>query len=223
MPDFNAEQIVKTFQTPAETLRILDGVDLQLDRGQNVAIVGESGSGKSTLLHVAGTLDSPTSGKVTLLDQSTDAMSERQLATFRNRNVGFIFQQHHLLPQLTATENVLIPLLADGAAGKEDIERAVGLLESVGLQDRLNHRPAVLSGGECQRVAVARALIRDPVLLLADEPTGSLDAENATAIGELLIAVQQRTNAMLICVTHSGALAKTFERTMRLERGKLVE
>ena len=222
MPDFIAEQIVKTFQTPAETLRILDGVDLQLDRGQNVAITGESGSGKSTLLHIAGTLDTPTSGSVTLLDQSTDGMSEKRLAAFRNRHVGFIFQQHHLLPQLTATENVLIPLLADGAANRDDIDRAIGLLESVGLQDRLQHRPSVMSGGECQRVAVARALIRDPVLLLADEPTGSLDGENAAAIGELLIAVQQRTNAILICVTHSDSLANTFERALRLERGKLV-
>lgn len=222
MADFAAKEIVKEFKTPSQDLRILDGVSLELNRGDNVAIVGESGSGKSTFLHIVGTLDEATSGTVELLDQNVSGLKENQLAAHRNKNVGFIFQQHHLLPQLSALDNVLIPTLATGKPDGEKIERARSLLESVGLADRMTHKPGLLSGGEQQRVAVARALICEPVLLLADEPTGSLDAANAEALGALLLKVQQDSNAMLICVTHSEKLASVFARTLRLESGKFV-
>lgn len=220
MADFAAAEIVKEFATPAEPLRILSGVSLELDRGQNVAVVGESGSGKSTFLHIVGTLDQPTSGTVTLAGEQPLLYAGRQLAQFRNQQIGFIFQQHHLLPQLTALENVLVPAIATGRADQETVARAEHLLEKVGLADRQTHQPGVLSGGERQRVAVARALIQSPTLLLADEPTGSLDQANAESIGELLVEVQADT--ILICVTHSERLAESFQRRVRLERGQFV-
>ena len=222
MADFAANNIVKEFETPAQTLRILDGVSLELDRGQNVAIVGESGSGKSTFLHIIGSLDAATSGSVKLLGAEVSELSEDQLAKHRNENVGFVFQQHHLLPQLSALDNVLIPTLATGKPDAATVERAKALLNSVGLADRMTHKPGLLSGGEQQRVAVARALICDPVLLLADEPTGSLDSSNAEALGELLLKVQEESNAIMICVTHSAKLANKFAKTVRLESGKFV-
>jgi len=220
--DFAATDIVKEFETPAQTLRILDGVSLELNRGENVAIVGESGSGKSTFLHIVGTLDEATSGKVEVLGQDVTALSEKEIASHRNTNVGFIFQQHHLLPQLSALNNVLVPTLATGKPDDAKIERAKELLDAVGLADRMSHKPGLLSGGEQQRVAVARALIGEPALLLADEPTGSLDSANAESLGELLLKVQAESNAMLICVTHSTRLAGIFSKTIRLENGKFV-
>ena len=220
MADFSANNIVKDFETPGQNLRILDGVSLELNRGDNVAIVGESGSGKSTFLHIVGTLDQPTSGTVQLLGTETTTLAGDALAGHRNQNIGFVFQQHHLLPQLSALNNVLVPLLASGKPTSEETGRAKSLLESVGLADRMEHRPAALSGGEQQRVAVARAMICDPVLILADEPTGSLDSQNAAALGELLLAVQQE--AILICVTHSDKFASDFSKTIRLESGSFV-
>jgi lipoprotein-releasing system ATP-binding protein len=222
MADFSAKDIVKEFSTPAEPLRILDGISLELNRGDNIAIVGESGSGKSTFLHIAGTLDEPTSGEVQLLGNRTTQMPEKELAAHRNKNIGFVFQQHHLLPQLTALDNVLVPTLADGKPDGSTVDRAKSLLESVGLANRMTHRPGLLSGGEQQRVAVARALIFEPALLLADEPTGSLDAKNADSLGELLLSVQAASNAILICVTHSQKLASVFSKTVRLESGKFA-
>lgn len=222
MADFAAIDIVKEFETPSQKLRILDGVSLELNRGDNVAIVGESGSGKSTFLHIVGSLDEATSGAVELLGQTVSDLNEGQLAKYRNENVGFIFQQHHLLPQLSALDNVLVPTLAIGKPGAETIERAKELLNSVGLADRMTHKPGLLSGGEQQRVAVARALIGEPALLLADEPTGSLDRSNAQGLGELLLQVQEQSNAILVCVTHSSKLAETFSKTLRLENGKFV-
>lgn len=222
MADFAAIDIVKEFETPSQKLRILDGVSLELNRGDNVAIVGESGSGKSTFLHIVGSLDEATSGSVELLGQTVSDLNEGQLAKYRNENVGFIFQQHHLLPQLSALDNVLVPTLAIGKPGAETIERAKELLNSVGLADRMTHKPGLLSGGEQQRVAVARALIGEPALLLADEPTGSLDRSNAQGLGELLLQVQEQSNAILVCVTHSSKLAETFSKTLRLENGKFV-
>ena len=220
--DFVASDIVKEFATPAGPLRILDGVSLELSKGDNVAVLGESGSGKSTFLHIAGTLDTPTSGSVSLLGEDPASFGEKQLAAFRNKRIGFIFQQHHLLPQLSALENVLIPAIAEGRPSTEMIDRAKSLLEQVGLADRMTHRPGVLSGGERQRVAVARALIGQPALVLADEPTGSLDAANAAAIGELLLEMPQQSDSVLICVTHSEKLATGFARKVRLENGKFV-
>lgn len=223
MADFIAHNIVKEFATLNQPLRILDGVSVELDRGENLAVIGPSGSGKSTFLHIAGTLDEPTSGTVSLLGNDLNQIGAQQLADFRNRNIGFVFQEHHLLPQLSALENVLIPVLAQGKTDTESVERARMLLERVGLADRFDHRPAALSGGERQRVAVARALIRSPALILADEPTGSLDPSNADKIGEILLDLQKQDNTILICVTHSGKLASAFQKQVRLENGKFVE
>ena len=222
MSDFVASNIVKQFPTGSEPLTILDGVDLELNRGDQVAILGESGSGKSTFLHIAGTLDQPTSGTVSLFDQTISDLPNKKLAAFRSQHVGFIFQQHHLLPQLSALENVLVPTLAGGSSSPEQLETAKSLLESVGLSDRMDHRPALLSGGECQRVAVARALINEPALILADEPTGSLDEENSAMIGGLLLEIQPAEPAILICVTHSQSLASMFGRTIELKHGKFA-
>jgi len=220
MPDFIANQVVKEFATGNESLRILDGVNVELDRGQNLAIVGPSGSGKSTFLHLAGTLDRPTSGSINLMGTEVSSLTENQLPAFRNEQIGFVFQEHHLLPQLTALENVLLPTLATGKSSQAQRDRASELLDQVGLADRAQHLPAALSGGERQRVAVARALINEPVLLLADEPTGSLDQENADKIGQLLLDLQSASNTILICVTHSDRLAQRFDRQVSLQNGK---
>ena len=222
MADFVAQDIVKEFETPTEPLRILDGVSVELNRGENLAVVGPSGSGKSTFLHIAGTLDSATSGGVTLLGEDVGRVHPNKIADFRNKHIGFVFQEHHLLPQLSALENVLIPILAQGPTDSAAVERAKMLLERVGLADRANHRPAALSGGERQRVAVARALIRTPVLLLADEPTGSLDPHNAEKIGEILLDLQKQDDTILICVTHSQKLADTFQKQATIQSGKFV-
>jgi len=222
MPDFVASAVTKEFETPTGSLRILDGISAELERGQNMAVIGDSGSGKSTFLHIAGTLDSPSSGNVCLIGNDLTELDENQLAHFRNENIGFIFQEHHLLPQLTALENVLLPIVATGATDSDSIKRAKDLLDSVGLSDRLGHRPAALSGGERQRVAVARALIREPILLLADEPTGSLDQANAEKTGQLLLDLQNQHNMILICVTHSSKLASVFQNKSRLVDGRLA-
>ena len=222
MGDFVATEIVKQFPTPAEPLVILDGVNVSLNRGQSLAVVGPSGSGKSTFLQIAGTLDQPTSGTIDLLGQRLNELKNRRLAEFRNHNLGFIFQDHHLLPQLSALENVLVPAVAQHSADQAAVERATDLLQRVGLGERASHRPAELSGGERQRVAVARALINDPVLILADEPTGSLDPNSADVVGTLLLELQAERDSILICVTHSRELAATFEQTVRLENGKFV-
>lgn len=221
MTDLVAEHIAKQYPTRAEPLRVLRDVNLELSLGQNLAVVGPSGSGKSTLLHVIGTLDPPSGGSVILEDSNPYTLSEPELAHFRNQHIGFVFQDHYLLPQLTVMENVLIPVLAEGAPGAAEQERAHDLLTRVGLQNRLDHRPAELSGGERGRVAVARALIRRPRLVLADEPTGNLDHTNAMMIGRLLIELQQQENAMLIVVTHSRELADLLDQRMQLDDGSL--
>ena len=223
MADFEAQQIVKEFETAAGPLRILDDVSVSLNRGENLAVIGPSGSGKSTFLHIAGTLDQPTTGTVTLQGENPTGLSEPDLARFRNQKIGFVFQEHHLLPQLTALENVLIPVIANGPASGEAVDRGKSLLESVGLAERMQHRPATLSGGERQRVAVARALICEPVLLLADEPTGSLDQKNAESIGRLLLQLQEENLAILICVTHSEKLAELFAKRVEVQNGKFVD
>jgi lipoprotein-releasing system ATP-binding protein len=215
--------LTKDYPTRAEPLRVLRGISLELSPGENVAVVGPSGSGKSTLLHIVGTLDAPTSGEVSLNDVNPFDLHERELARFRNENIGFIFQEHHLLPQLSVLENTLIPAIAQHGPGAETVARARDLLERVGLGKRLEHRPAELSGGERQRVAVARALLNQPALLLADEPTGSLDRSNATAVGKLLLDLQQQENTMLIVVTHSMDLAGLLQRQLELDEGRLVE
>ncbi|MEE2827232.1 MAG: ABC transporter ATP-binding protein [Planctomycetota bacterium] len=222
MADFLAKNITKDFDTPEGPLRILDGVSVELDRGQSLAIVGPSGSGKSTFLHIAGTLDRASSGELTLQGVDPNEFSNPQLARYRNENIGFVFQEHYLLPQLTALENVLVPAVARGAVPEELRERAESLLAQVDFADRRDHRPSALSGGERQRVAVARALLMEPVLLLADEPTGSLDQKSAERVGQLLLELQKTGNQILICVTHSERLAGKFEAQVSLENGQFL-
>ena len=187
-----------------------------------MAVVGPSGSGKSTFLHIAGTLDSPTGGHLSVRGTDPAGFSNQQLAHFRNEHIGFVFQEHHLLPQLSALENVMVPVVATGRVSAERRDRARSLLEKVGLTDRMDHRPASLSGGERQRVAVARALVMEPILPLADEPTGSLDQKNAELIGGLLLELQKTGDTILICVTHSDRLAGNFDRRVIVENGKFV-
>ena len=217
-----AENIVKEYPTPREPLRVLDGVSFTLQRGENLAILGPSGSGKSTLLSILGTLEPPTAGSIRLAGEDPYALGEAALSAFRSRRVGFVFQDHHLLPQCTVLENVLVPFLADGAATQADQERATKLLARVGLAERLTHRPAELSGGERQRVAIARSLVREPMLVLADEPTGNLDRTTAQSITELLLELQAERDAILIVVTHSTALAAALKKRMELDAGRLV-
>jgi len=218
-----AHDITRSFQTRAEPLVVLRGVSLELSPGENLAIVGPSGSGKSTLLYILGTLDRPTSGTLRLDDQDPLALGEKQLAAFRNERIGFVFQDHHLLPQLSVLENTLIPAIAQGAASAEAIKRAKMLLDRVGLTPRLDHRPAELSGGERQRVALARALVNRPALLLADEPTGNLDRTTAAAVAKLLLELQAEEQTMLIAVTHSLELAGQMQQKLELDDGRLVD
>jgi len=202
-------------------LAVLVEASLEMERGESAAVLGPSGSGKSTLLAILGTLDRPTAGALELEGLAPFQLSEPELAAFRSRNVGFVFQEHHLLPQCSVLENVLVPLLADGAASAEDVTRAGKLIDRVGLGERRNHRPAELSGGERQRAALARALIRNPTLLLADEPTGNLDRSTAAAMVELMLELQQEHNAILVAVTHSQALAERMQRRYELDGGRL--
>jgi lipoprotein-releasing system ATP-binding protein len=223
VPDLIVDHVAKEYPTRGEPLVVLRDISFELSAGENVAILGPSGCGKSTLLHLIGTLDEPTSGTIKLRGENPFSMNEAQLAHFRNRNIGFVFQDHHLLPQLSVLENVLVPTLAEGSPTDEQIERARDLIDRVGLTDRIEHRPAELSGGERQRVAAARALIQNPILLLADEPTGSLDRTNAQAIGNLLLELQRQENTMLIVVTHSLELANQMSRRLELDDGSLAE
>lgn len=213
----------KDYRTRSGPLPVLRDIGLELKPGEALAVMGPSGSGKSTLLHILGTLDRPTAGSVTLSGTDPFALAEKKLADFRNRHIGFIFQDHHLLPQCSVLENVLIPTLVgernDRSNGAEAWARQ--LLDRVGLSARLEHRPAELSGGERQRVAVARSLINRPILLLADEPTGNLDRHTAQAVGELLLELHRQENTILIVVTHSAELAARFPRRMEMVDGGL--
>jgi lipoprotein-releasing system ATP-binding protein len=221
--DLTVAALTKEFVTEAGRLPVLNGVSLALRQGEALAVIGPSGSGKSTLLYILGTLERPTAGSVRLNGEDAFARSDAALAQYRNQRVGFVFQDHHLLPQCDVLENVLIPALAAKGAGAEQSHKATELLQRVGLKDRLHHRPAQLSGGERQRVAVCRALINDPILLLADEPTGNLDRANADAIGSLLLELNQAHRTLLVCVTHSLDLAGRFPRRAELVDGRLVE
>jgi lipoprotein-releasing system ATP-binding protein len=204
---------------------VLREASLTLGHGETLAIIGPSGSGKSTLLNIIGTLDRATTGAVTLDGQDLGALDELALARVRNRQIGFIFQSHHLLPQCTVLENVLVPTLANGDAAARDAApaRAERLLKRVGLEPRVHHRPGQLSGGERQRVAVVRALINQPKLLLADEPTGALDRASADNLAQLLLELNREENVTLIVVTHALDLARKMGRVMELKDGKLVE
>ena len=221
MPKLQVENVAKQYPTRAEPLEVLRGVSLGLDPGENLAIIGPSGSGKSTLLSIIGTLESPTSGRVLMDGVDPATLDERGLAAFRSRRIGFVFQDHYLLPQCSVLENVLLPAVPLGAVSDATVRRAEMLLERVGLSARRTHRPAELSGGERQRAALARALINGPELLLADEPTGNLDHTTAQQIGQLLVEVQQTEPMMLIVVTHSERLAQCMQARRQLDAGVL--
>jgi lipoprotein-releasing system ATP-binding protein len=219
----DVQNLSKEYPTRSGPLTVLRGVSLSLNRGDALAVMGPSGSGKSTLLHILGTLDRPTAGTVALDGSDPFALDESDLAAFRNRRIGFVFQDHHLLPQCSVLENVLIPTLVSKGTRPADTEAyARNLLDRVGLGGRLDHRPAELSGGERQRVAVARALVLKPVLLLADEPTGNLDRKTAQAVGELLLELHRQENTVLVVVTHSPDLARLLPRRMEVTDGTLT-
>lgn len=217
------DNVTKQYPTRTEPLEVLRGVSLELEMGRNTAIIGPSGSGKSTLLSIIGSLEKPTGGRIVLHGQDPAGLDEPSLAEFRNKRIGFVFQDHYLLPQCSVMENVLVPTVAGGKTTAEAIARARSLVDRVGLTDRLEHRPAELSGGERQRVAIARALINRPTLLLADEPTGNLDRTSAERIGRLLLELQEQERMMLIVVTHSERLAALMSRRLELDEGKLKE
>jgi len=216
----NAETITKEYATARGPIPVLSGASLTLDAGGRAVIMGPSGSGKSTFLNILGTLERPSAGRLTIDGFDPFALSETELARFRNQRIGFVFQDHHLLPHCDVLENVIIPALAERQS-TDPVPRARRLVDNVGLSQRIHHRPAELSGGERQRVAVARAMINRPKLVLADEPTGNLDAAAAESVAELMLALQQEDGAMLIVVTHSTALAEKFERRYELTDGKL--
>jgi len=214
------ESVSKRYDTPRGPLPILEGITFAKDPGESLCIMGPSGSGKSTLLHVLGTLEPPSSGRVTLGERDPFTLAEPELAAFRNREIGFVFQDHFLLPQCSVLENVLAPTLVSKEPGGHEA-RARELLSRVGLGERLDHRPAELSGGERQRAALARALVLKPRLLLCDEPTGNLDATSAGAVADLLLELHAAEKGVLLVVTHSEALAERFADRRRLDGGRL--
>ena len=219
--DLVVRALRKEYPHPSGTLVVLDGLSLAMSRGEALAVMGPSGSGKSTLLYILGSLESPTGGRVEICGQDPFALGPADLARFRNRSVGFVFQDHHLLPQCTSLENVLVPTLARGGASSEDAVRAKDLLGRVGLAERTDRLPSELSGGERQRVAIARALINSPPVVLADEPTGNLDRRSARTVGSLLLELQRERNILLIAVTHSVDLAARFPERAELVDGRL--
>lgn len=203
-------------------LQILKGVDLHVDKGEIVSIIGASGAGKSTLLHILGTLDKPDSGDVLLKDTQVNRLSQQAVSAFRNKNIGFVFQFHHLLPEFTALENICIPAFIANTSKKAAEQRAKELLDLFGLTERMHHKPGALSGGEQQRVAVARALINDPAIVLADEPSGNLDSENAAALHQFFIQLRDNFNQTFIIVTHNADLAKISNRVVTMKDGQII-
>src|SRR5687767_3272390 len=225
-PLLQLQNVSKRFDSPesGEHLEILRGVNLELARGESLAIVGPSGSGKSTLLNIIGTLDRPNSGTVVLSGRNLSSLSDDELAAVRNEKIGFVFQSHYLLPQCSVLENVLVPTVPQKGRRNDQqvVERAKQLLARVGLGERTNHRPGQLSGGERQRVAVVRALINGPELLLADEPTGALDATSAAELARLLLELNRQDGVALVVVTHALDLARQMHRVYELRRGELI-
>ncbi len=214
--------LCKEFTTPGGIIEVLRGINLKIRVGERVAIVGTSGAGKTTLMHILGGLDHPTSGEVLFEGDSLFALHGAALDAFRNRTVGFIFQFHQLLPEFTALENVMMPLLIGGIGRAEALRKATAILQEVGLGQRLTHKPGALSGGEQQRVAIARALVREPRLLLADEPTGNLDSRISDEILFLLNRMHQARGLTMIIVTHNTPLANSLDRTLQIEDGVLA-
>jgi len=204
-------------------LQVLKGVDIFVNKGEIVSIVGSSGAGKSTLLHILGSLDKANSGEIWINNQRIDTLKEKELAKFRNQHIGFVFQFHHLLPEFTALENVCIPGWIAGTNKKELEDKALELLKILGLQDRASHKPLELSGGEQQRVAVARALINNPDIVFADEPTGNLDSKHAQELHELFLHLQKTMGQTFLIVTHNEALAKMSDRVVHMKDGHIIE
>jgi len=221
-PILKAVRIKKTFVMGDERLEVLKGIDLEIFPGEIVAITGPSGSGKSTLLHILGTLDKPTEGEVYLNSTPLNGLTEEELAALRNQRIGFVFQFHHLLSEFNVVENVAMPLLIRGEDRKEAFLKAEKRLQDVGLKGRLRHKPDELSGGEKQRVAVARALITEPLLILADEPTGNLDSGGTRLLLQLFKELSKKTGVSILVVTHSSGVARIAHRRYRLKEGRLV-
>lgn len=216
-----AQEVHKTYRMGRAEVRVLKGVDLEVEAGQIVAVVGPSGVGKSTLLHILGTLDRPTAGRVIINGTDVFEFDDRQLARFRNRTIGFVFQFHHLLPEFTALENVMMPSLIAGKGKADSQDRAAGLLGEVGLSHRLDHRPGELSGGELQRVAVARALMNDPKIVLADEPSGNLDLESSRGLHNLLWELSDKFDKTFVIVTHNQELARQADKVVEMFDGRI--
>ncbi len=214
------QKIFKSYGNGAKRVEVLKGVDLVFSRGEKVAIVGASGVGKTTLLHILGTLDRPTAGKVLFEGKDVYTLNEKDLAFFRNREIGFVFQFHHLLPEFNALENTMMPCLIRGISKEEAVSRAEAILSLVGLKERVSHKPGELSGGEQQRVAVARALVLEPKILLADEPTGNLDTKTGESVFDLLQELNRIKGVTLIVVTHNLKLAERLSRQIQLIDGK---
>ncbi|HEX4448211.1 MAG TPA: ABC transporter ATP-binding protein [Polyangiaceae bacterium] len=216
-----ASNVKKSFRHMGRKLEVLRGVDMEIHDGEMIGIVGPSGAGKSTLLHCIGTLDVPTEGTITLAGEEVTRLNGARLAELRNRTIGFVFQFHHLLPEFTALENVLMPGLVQGKSKRELEPRATALLEEVGLKERVQHRPGELSGGEQQRVALARALFLEPRLLLADEPTGNLDSATSAQIHELFFSINSQRGTTIVVVTHNPVLAERMARVVTLQDGRV--
>ena len=219
----DVSSLSKSFTTPGGVIEVLRGVNLKICSGERIAVVGTSGAGKTTLMHILGGLDHPTNGGVLFEGNSLFALRGADLDAFRNRTVGFVFQFHQLLPEFTALENVMMPLLIGGISRSIAVQRATEILTEVGLDKRLTHKPGALSGGEQQRVAIARALIREPRLLLADEPTGNLDSHISDEIMQLLNRMHQARGLTMVIVTHNISLANSLDRTLRIEDGVVTE
>jgi len=216
------QKLFKSYGNGTKRVEVLRGIDLTFSRGEKAAIVGASGVGKTTLLHVLGTLDRPTAGKVLFEGKDIYALNEKNLALFRNREIGFVFQFHHLLPEFDALENTMMPCLIQGIPKKESASRAEAILTLVGLKDRISHKPGELSGGEQQRVAVARALVLEPKVLLADEPTGNLDTKTGESVFDLLQELNRIKEVTLIVVTHNQILAEKMSRQIQLIDGRTL-
>ena len=200
---------------------VIKGIDLHINKGEIVAIVGASGAGKSTLLQILGTLDKPDKGKVIIDNQDITSLNQKNLASFRNKKIGFVFQFHHLLPEFTALENICIPAFIAGVQKKEAADKAMALLEYLRLTERASHKPSMLSGGEQQRVAIARALINNPAIILADEPSGNLDSQNAKELDELFFSLREKTGQTFVIVTHNPSLANMADRALTIVDGKI--